>query len=218
MIVPRVVLVSAGHGGRDRGAVGYGHAEADLALELRDLVFALLARMGHHVDRDGDAGDNLRLTVAIEKARHAFVALELHFNGTLASATGVECFGQAGARPLCQRLAQATAAVLGLPLRGGMGGFKLHTESQHGARGLGFCRAGGVLLEVCWMNQRDLDRYLPRKAQVAAAIAGVLDAHVRSAPAETTAPAPARPRRQTRPGTASVHARSLAAPQRQRRA
>jgi hypothetical protein len=197
--------------------VGYGHEEATLALELRDLVHERLARSGHEVDRDGATGENLRLAIAIEKARAASLALELHFNGTLATATGTECFGTSDKRAICIELARATATVLGIGVRGGDGGFKLHTESQHGARGLGFCRAGGVLLEVCWMNQHDLDRYLPRKDAVADAVATVLARHVAEARADLPPAPPARPRRATRPGTRSTLPHSPSAPQRRRR-
>jgi N-acetylmuramoyl-L-alanine amidase len=212
--VPRSILVSAGHGGGDPGAQGYGHSEAALALELRDLVYERLQRAGHTALRDGAGGENESLRRAIVRARGAGVALEIHYNAAIPTATGVEAFGTDETRQLCVRLSAAVASVLGIPVRGGAGGFKHHTTTRHGT--LGFCRAGGVLIEVCFMNQRDLDRYLPRKAQVAQALADVLsmEANTGLAAAARSVVAPTRPRRGVAPGTASVRRRSRSAPQR----
>lgn len=213
----KTILVSAGHGAGDPGAEGFGHREADLALELRDMVAPLLARRGHTVMRDGEERENLSRFEAIARARRCDLALEIHFNGTDPAATGVECFGEESSRTLCKRLSRAVANVLGLKLRGGRGGYKHHTETRHGLKGLGFCKAGGVLLEVCWMNEHDLTLYLPRKAAIAGVIADVLDAAAAgplldddaTAPSPTSTPA--RPRKRVAPGSST---RSRGAPQR----
>lgn len=218
--MPRgVILISAGHGGGDPGTPGADHTEAALALELRDLVASRVQRLGHTVVRDGEPGQNLGLRQAIARARSAAVAVELHFNASTPGATGVECLGTEETRALCVHLTRAVAAVLGTPIRGSRGGYLHHTDSARGT--LGFCRAGGVILEVCFMNDGDLGRYLPRKLRVAEAIANVV--HLASSrclavpPGESTLAAPLRPRRGIAPGTASTGARSRSAPQRRAR-
>ena len=179
-LVGRAIFVSAGHGAGDPGALGpggpkYDFTEADLTLELRDLVIEELARRGERATRDGKAGESLSRDVSIERAASADVAVDLHFNAAAdgGGGSGVECFGLEEDRALCKRFSKAVAAVLGLKLRG-VGGYKHHTETRHGKRGLGFCLAGGVLLEVCFLSKHDLERYLPRKIEVAKAIGDVL--------------------------------------------
>lgn len=206
------ILVSAGHGGGDGGTPGAGHTEAALALELRDLVVPRLQRFGHTVERDGAAGTNETLRAAIARARLADVAVELHFNSSAPNATGVECLGTEDTRLLCIQMAQAVAAVLGTPLRNHRG-YLHHTQSPRGT--LGFCRAGGVILETCFMNQHDLGIYIPRKQRVAEAIATVLHRAATQCLYVAGEPAPPlRPRRAVAPGTTSTRARSRSAPQR----
>ncbi len=177
----QTILVSAGHGAGDPGAAGpgapdYDFTEADLTLELRDLVADELERVGYAVLLDGDRGESRSRSYSISQVKRADAAVDLHFNASRdGGGTGVECFSLVAHEALASLLARAVAKTLGLRLRG-KAGYKDPSESRHPS--LGFCSAGGVLLEVCFMNRRDLDAYLPKKAAVAAAIAGALRDHL----------------------------------------
>jgi N-acetylmuramoyl-L-alanine amidase len=171
----KTILVSAGHGAADPGAVSPDgqHKEAHLALRLRDLVAAELRAGGAGVVlTDGGGGTNLPLPEAIKSARRAQVAVEIHFNSGPPQATGVECLANPRHRQLAQSLAQAVALSTGLKLRGELG-YKPENAGQH--RRLAFVQAGGVILEVCFIsNAADVAAYLRAEKEVAHGIARAL--------------------------------------------
>ena len=172
------VFISAGHGGSDPGAVSLNgkYREADLALRLRNLVFAGLRTRGVEVISDGEAGENkpLRDAVEIAKKNSTGISVELHFNAAGPSASGVEALAYPNHRVLCQRLCGVIANRLGSPLRGDLG-WKPQDSGQH--HRLAFCEAGGIILEVCFIsNKAELRTYLQSEKDIADALAGVLAA------------------------------------------
>lgn len=170
------ILVSAGHSTvppKDSGAVGFG-VEADEAVKLRDAVAALLKHRNAKVVTDGVDGVSQPLTKAIALARGAKVAVEIHFNAGPASATGVEILAKAPHRALAQKLAAAIGDATKLPLRGDKG-YKSDSSGQH--HRLGFCEAGGLIVEVCFIsNQGDMKAYQSNFSTVATNLANVLSA------------------------------------------
>lgn len=173
----KTILVSAGHSTvppLDPGAVGNGFTEAYLPLELRDLVADLLLEKGLQVLEDGADGENLPLKKAIALARSADIAVEFHWNAGPPSATGIEVLAKPDKKRLAQQIAQAISGVTNLKLRGD-NGWKPANSGQH--RRLGFCEAGGLIVEVCFISSSvDMGRYTANKGRVAAAIAEVLAA------------------------------------------
>lgn len=173
----RTVVVTAGHSNKQGGAVspdGYYREEA-LAAEMRNLIVIRLRAKGITVLTDGVGAVNLPLTEAIRIARnHVGPELEIHLNaGPVDKATGVEAYSLPSQARLAQDLAQAVARVLGLPLRGEEG-WQHPQSSQHGK--LGICNAGAVLLELCFIsNKNDLLQLLKHFEKVADALASVLD-------------------------------------------
>lgn len=171
------ILVSAGHSTvlpRDPGAVGNGFTEAYLALELRDLVADLLREKGCVVIEDGEDGQNQPLKKAIDLVRNQkpAAAVEFHWNAGPPSATGIEVLAKPDKKRLAQQLAQAISGVTNLEPRG-EDGWKPDNSGQH--HRLGFCEAGGLIIETCFLTSRvDMDRYTANKGRVAAAIAEVL--------------------------------------------
>lgn len=173
----RLVLVSAGHGANDPGAVNGKLKEAELATELRNLVAFYLSRdLVPHIT-DGQGRDNLPLRDAIKLAKQSDVAIEIHFNAaTNKTAKGVEVLADVKDKGLAQRLAQAIAGVTGSPLRGDSG-YRPENSGQH-AR-LGFVQAGGLVVEVEFIsNDQAMDTYLSTKWLVAREIARVLKEEV----------------------------------------
>lgn len=170
----KTILISAGHGMGDPGAIGNGFREADIALMFRNEVAALLRSRQVLVLTDGSDGENEPLTKAIEFAKRCSGrAVELHLNASVNStATGVEALSLPNQKPLAQKLAKAVSAATGLFARGDKG-WKDQSSGQH--HRLGFCMAGGVILELAFIsNPDDMDKLMRNKNLVVTAIASVM--------------------------------------------
>lgn len=169
------ILISAGHSTvppRDPGAVGNGFTESYLALELRDLVADLLREKGLSVIEDGADGVNEPLKKAIALARQSDIAVEFHWNAGVPAATGIEVLSKPDKKALSQKLAGAIHSATGLKLRGD-DGWKSDSSGQH--HRLGFCEAGGVIVETCFISSPvDMNRYTSTKGHVAANLAEVI--------------------------------------------
>lgn len=172
------IVVTAGHGGNDPGAVEPGGVrEADLMVDLRNIVVHKLRNMVYHksnvplhtVYTDGEAKANWPLIHALALVPGSDVALELHTNAfTHASAGGVECISLSRQKLLSQRIAHNIGRVLDIPLRGDKGWI----DQSKSARGrLGFVRAGGIVVETFFItNPYELRKFDERKWLVASAI------------------------------------------------
>lgn len=148
----RIVVLTAGHGGADQGAVSPDGRwiEAREALNVRDAVASRLRSSGVPVVTDGNPNENQPLRDALTLLRRPnLVGVEIHFNAGPVTATGVEALALPGMKKISQALAQATASALRLKLRG-EGGWKPDTAGQH--HRLAFCRSGGVILEVAFIS------------------------------------------------------------------
>lgn len=170
------VLVSAGHtnkDGQDQGAAGNGYVEGKEAVAIRDHVAALLRQDGVNVIEDGADGASEPLKKAITLARTVPVAVEFHFNAGPPKATGIEVLSKPNKKQLAQELALAINEALGLPLRGGELGWKSDSSGQH--HRLGFCQAGGLIVEVCFIsNASDMAAYKNGFEQMVSNLAEVL--------------------------------------------
>ena len=171
--MPKTILISAGHSETDPGAVSKLFKEADLAVILRDKVASLLRAKSISVLTDGADGINDPLNKAISLAKTVNgPAVEIHFNAGAPSANGIEALCKPNNKPIAQALCQAIAKETLFKLRGDFG-YKPDDSGQH--HRLGFCEAGGIILEVCFIsNDNDMNAYISRVDKVAAAIAGVL--------------------------------------------
>jgi len=169
------ILVSAGHSTvppKDSGAVGNGFVEAQEALKLRDAVAKILADKKVEVVTDGKDGESHPLNKAIILARSARVAVEIHFNAGGKGATGIEVLAKAHNKPLAQKLAGAIEQATKLKLRGDKG-YKADNSGQH--HRLGFCEAGGLIIEVCFIsNLDDMTTYQANFPTIALNLANVL--------------------------------------------
>lgn len=170
----KTILISAGHSTvspRDPGAVGNGYTEAYLAVELRDLVADELRKRGCKVIEDGADGENQPLKKAISLARQADIAIEFHWNAGPPSATGIEVLSKPNKKDLAQAVAGAISSVTKLKLRGDAG-WKSDSSGQH--HRLGFCEAGGLVVEVCFISSKvDMAAYTAHKQAVVNNIADI---------------------------------------------
>lgn len=164
--------VTAGHGANDPGAVALDGktTEAELMTWLRDIVAMKLKAMGHQVKTDGGRLQNLPLVHALTLVPGSDMAIELHMNAAAdPSATGVEVISMPAQKEAARTIARRIAHTLEIPVRGA-GGWIDQSQSARGR--LGFVRAGGLVVEVCFIsNPSDLAVYLDRKWLVASAIA-----------------------------------------------
>lgn len=208
----KTILVSAGHtnvAGSDRGMAGNGFIEGVEATKLRDDVAATLRSAGHTVIEDGSDGINDPLKRAIALAKTAQTAVEFHFNAGPPTATGIEVLAKTKNKQLAQRIAGAIASATGIKLRGDAG-WKSDSSGQH--HRLGFCEAGGLIVEVCFMSSRnDMAAYVANYASIVANIAAAIGgkastpktapAKVVETPAQAIAEAPAE---QTQPAVTNT--------------
>lgn len=164
--------VTAGHGAHDPGNTANGCKEAELMLQLRYLVAKKIRDAGYKVNEDGVRGENWPLIEAIKLIPRSQLAVELHTNAsTDPSAAGVEVIGLPHLRQRAQLIAASIAKVLGIPLRREAGFYDYNTAG----RTLGFCKAGGLIVEVFFQsNKRELELYQSKSWLVASAIAGAM--------------------------------------------
>lgn len=168
----KTVFISAGHSDRDPGAAANGVTEADIVLEFRDLLCDELAGK-LLVARDGDLGQNMPLSTAVEMAKRFDIALEMHCNAATPAATGVETLSRPEHYPLGRDLCDAVSEALGIPDRGA----KPEGSGPHSR--LAFVSGGGgIILELFFLtNLVDLESYRLRKSAVVKAVASVLINH-----------------------------------------
>jgi len=173
----KTILISAGHTniqGLDRGAAGNGFIEGVESVKLRDATAAYLRELNKDVKviEDGFDGDNQPLTKAIALARTANYSIEFHFNAGPPAATGIEVLSKPNLKSFSQKIAGAIHKATGLVLRG-ESGWKVDSSGQH--HRLGFCEAGGIIIEVGFIsNASDMKSYKSNFETICKGIAEVL--------------------------------------------
>lgn len=172
------VTITAGHGGRDSGAVNGQITESEIATDMRNIITFYLERDGIDVRTDGDSNANQTLSNAIKLIKGSKLAVEIHTNAFyLPTARGVEALAQPKDKSICQKLCKAVADVMGIPIRGSEGGFKSEGSGQHSR--LGYVRNGGIILELFFLsNPSELATYQAKKWLIAREIAKVIKEYV----------------------------------------
>lgn len=172
------ITITAGHGGGKPGAEYWGATEAAQMAVLRDKVAAILQAAGYTVRTDGHGDENMALEAAVALISGSALAIELHLNAFPdPGATGVEVVGPPARKDAAQRIARGIAAVIGRRLRG-EGGWIDQSKTARGT--LAFVRAGGLIVEVCFMsNPAEWAAYQAKIDQIAEAIAAAVHAAVK---------------------------------------
>jgi N-acetylmuramoyl-L-alanine amidase len=175
-----MIFISAGHNPngikKDPGAVGNGFHEADLAVEFRNLVVAILR--GKKIEVKTDKDDE-RLGEYLKRIQtgSGSVVLEFHFDAAASpSATGTTVLIGNDAdrldKAFAKELVEANASILGIKNRG----VKTEADSHRGS--LGLMRESGTvaLLEICFIsNPDDLLKYRQNKMTLASKIADIVE-------------------------------------------
>ena len=166
--------ITAGHGAGDPGAVAFGRKEADIAVDMRNMVTLYLERAGHKVYTDGDSKENKSLNEAIKLIKNGDIAVEFHCNAfTTSTAGGTEVLAQTKDKAVSKDICTAITKHMGNKARGADGGWKSEGSGQHSR--LGFVKNGGIIVELFFItNPTELAAWDARKWLVAKEVAGVL--------------------------------------------
>lgn len=164
------LFISAGHSDTDPGATGHGYREADIVLELRDLLADYLRRKVVFA-KDGERGQNLPLRTAALLAGKHDVSVEFHCNAfTNPAATGVETLSRREHYPLAESICKAVSDTLGIPNRGAKG----ESSGQH-SRLAFVSQGGGIIVELFFItNKSDLAKYIANRGRLVKALGDVL--------------------------------------------
>lgn len=119
MKMSKSIIIDAGHGGKDPGAIGFGEKEKDWALEISRYQFRRLNALGAKVALTRKEDTTLTPTERIARIKNQYdICLSNHWNAFDGSARGIETIHSVKAKStfakdLADRLAQSTQ----LPLR-----------------------------------------------------------------------------------------------------
>lgn len=154
------IILSAGHSPESPGASALGRREHELTREYAGALRDVLMDMGVPVMLINQ-GLPLRERITLMEARKGpnDLAIEIHFNAANGHAHGTEVFypmGDTTCLKVSRDILLETSRVLGLRNRGA----KLQNRSARGT--LGWVKGGGILIEVCFMdNPEDMSRVNP---------------------------------------------------------
>lgn len=171
----RKIILSAGHGGNDPGAVSGKFIERDLAIELRNLVESRLKAAGVTVNKDPDKYalvDTLKWLVG--KYKNSDILLDLHWNAGKPSANGTEIIVPQSPSTIELGIANE---LLNSICKFGFSNRGVKRESQTARKTLAWMRppAENILIEVCFIsNKQDMDKYVANKEAIACIIAETL--------------------------------------------
>lgn len=170
--VMKTFVITAGHSNTDPGAVAFGRKEADIAVDMRNMVAHYLTAAGHKVVTDGEARDNQSLTNSVKLIPQGVVAVEFHCNAATPAAKGVELLAATKHKPISKQIAKAIAGVLDTTIRG-EDGWKPENSGQHSR--LAYVQGGGIICETFFItNATELAAWDARKWLVAKAVAQAL--------------------------------------------
>lgn len=170
------------------GAVGNGHIEGVEAVELRNVIYTELKKLGITATID-DNNTILAETLKYFKnlTSKNSIVIDIHFNAASPQATGTEVLIPYDAtkfeKDLAKELTKTISETLGIKSRG----VKTEADSHHGR--LGWMRLTGenVLLEVCFISSKsDMESYKTNRVELGKKIAKVLFNYANSSPETQT--------------------------------
>lgn len=173
-----MVFPSAGHNPKgiktDPGAIGNGYREADLTIEIRDLVCKELDALGVKYIKDSD-DETLAQYLQRIQTGNGSVVIEFHFDAAGPTATGSTAIVEEEAdrldKAFAQEIVNATSKCLGIKNRG-----VISEAATHRGR-LGLMREEGIicLLEVGFIsNASDVHAYQCTKQALAMVLAPII--------------------------------------------
>ena len=172
----RKIIISAGHGGNDPGAVANGYTERDLAIEFRELLVKELLLLGVKplIDDNKNAlKQTLQWLKGVLKSDKT-VCIDIHWNAAIPKARGTEII-----IPDKPSLFESSFAkeILDVFVSNGFTSRGVKTESQTARKRLGWMRpsAENILIEMAFLtNTLDLELYKMVKYKLAKELAAVI--------------------------------------------
>ena len=171
----RKIIISAGHGGNDPGAVANGYTERDLAIEFRELLVKELLLLGVKPLID-DNKNALKETLAwlVGKYSSKDILLDIHWNAASSKARGTEVIVPDNASIFENNFAKN---ILNVFVSNGFVNRGVKPESQTARKRLGWMRppAENILIEVAFItNMLDINLYQNLKYKLAKELAFVI--------------------------------------------
>ena len=176
----RKVFITAGHGGKDTGAVALGYTEAALTIEFRNLVISECAKLGVKVQTDKDTNalaETLRWLKGLILPNS--IAIDIHWN---ASANRLANGSEIIVPETHSEFEMAFAkALLNVFVKAGFRDRGVKSELLTARKRLGWMRpiCENILIEVCFItNRADMEHYNQNKKLLAANVAGVVKQYI----------------------------------------
>jgi len=175
----RKIILSAGHGGSDPGAVSGKYIERDLAIDFREEIALALSRI--EVCPVMDPNPNaLKATLSWIKGRFEKddILLDIHWNAASPTAQGTEVIIPKIYSTFEQNFAQELLNIFasyGFKSRG------IKTEDKTPRKSLGWMRpvAENILIEVCFLtNKKDMENFEKNKLELASKIAELIKSKI----------------------------------------
>ena len=164
----RKIIISAGHGGNDPGAVANGYTERDLSIEFRELLAKELLLLGVKPLID-DNKNALKQTLAwlVGKYSSKDILLDIHWNAASSKARGTEVIVPDNASIFENNFAKN---ILNVFVSNGFINRGVKPESQTARKRLGWMRppAENILIEMGFItNLLDINLYQNLKYKLA---------------------------------------------------
>lgn len=171
----RKIIISAGHGGNDPGAVANGYTERDLAIEFRELLVKELLLLGVKPLID-DNKNALKQTLSwlVGKYSSKDILLDIHWNAASSKARGTEVIVPDNASIFENNFAKN---ILNVFVSNGFVNRGVKPESQTARKRLGWMRppAENILIEMGFItNLLDINLYQNLKYKLAKELAFVI--------------------------------------------